>query len=140
MKNITMIRETLDTRYHCLTRSAWGKGVQLYAYDLLDQMQEAIEGGWLDDDDLLSTRLLERAMLNGASSWQQYSEGGCALCYNRDIATRLCTPSELKRTANGQRNPNGRESWIDTQARALYQAAERIHQAAAVVRQFTLRA
>ena len=133
MKNLNMIREYLESRTY---RSAWDKGVQLYVADLLDQLQEAIQSGWLDDDDLLSTRLLERAMLNGADSWQQYSEGGCSFIYDHDIAQRLCTPSELKKTRGGERNPNSRENWIDVQARALYQAANRIHNAAAVARQF----
>ena len=62
-------------------------------------------------------------MLNGAASWAQYSDGGCALIYNGDIARRLCTASELKRTRDGQRNPNANETWIDVQARALSQAA-----------------
>lgn len=39
---------------------------------------------------------------------------------------RLCTPSELRRTHNGERRPNSREEWLDTQARALYQAARRV--------------
>ena len=131
MKNLNTIREYLESRTY---RSAWDKGVQLYVADLLDQLQEAIEGHWLEDDDLLSPAMLDRALLNGASSWADYSYGGCALCYNPDIAERLCTPSELKRTRNGDRNPNGRENWLDVQARALYQAANRIHIAARIAR------
>ena len=72
---------------------------------------------------------LNRELLNGAESWQQYSAGGCALIYDGDIAERLCTKSELKATRNGERNPNARESWIDVQARALYQAANLIRRA-----------
>lgn len=62
-------------------------------------------------------------MLNGADSWIQYSWGGCSLIYDGDIAERLCSPSELKKTRNGERKPNGNEEWLDTQARALYQAS-----------------
>lgn len=69
---------------------------------------------------------LRRWMLNGAADWSQYSEGGCALIYNGDIARRLCTPSELRKTDNGRKDPNARESWIDCQSRALYQAARLI--------------
>ena len=133
MKNLNMIREYLESRTY---RSAWDKGVQLYVSDLLDQLQEAIKGHWLEDDDLLSPAMLDRALLNGASSWAAYSYGGCALCYDPDIAERLCTPPELERTRNGDRNPNGRENWLDVQARALCQAAARISNAAAVARQF----
>ena len=45
-----------------------------------------------------------------------------SLIYNEDIAERLCTPSELKKTRHGERRPNAREEWLDTQARALFQA------------------
>lgn len=48
------------------------------------------------------------------------------MIYNADIAERLCCPSELKKTRNGERRPNNREEWLDTQARALYQAASRV--------------
>jgi hypothetical protein len=49
---------------------------------------------------------------------------------NEDIAERLCTPSELKKTRHGDRKPNSREEWLDVQARALYQASNRIKHAA----------
>lgn len=97
-------------------RSAWGRGVAQYAlellHDLADNGEEEYTGSPYD----------HRALLNGASCWQEYSEGGCALIYNRDIAERLCNPSELRRTDFGKRNPNSRENWIDCQARALFQA------------------
>lgn len=104
-------------------RSAWSKGVNKYALELLDDLREACTGGWFEEDDLGSARLVERELLNGASDWNQYSWGGCSLIYDPQIAQRLCTPSELKITRNGERNPNSREQWLDTQARALYQAA-----------------
>ena len=56
--------------------------------------------------------------------------GGCSLIYNGDIAERLCTPSELKKTRNGERRPNDREMWLDTQTRALRQAWFQIMRAA----------
>ena len=117
------IRESLvnDTQ-----RSAWDKGVNAYALDLLDQLKEAVEGGYFDMENLLAPRMLRSALLNGAGSWSEYSWGGCSLIYDSDIANRLCTPSELKRTHSGERRPNSREEWLDTQARALFQAANRI--------------
>lgn len=108
------------------TRSAWNRGVNEYAGELLDSLEEAIEGGYFDPDDLAAPKLVTRALLNGAQDWGQYSWGGCSLIYNRDIAARLCTPSELKRTHNGERRPNAKEEWLDTQARALRQAARRV--------------
>lgn len=114
------IRAELNARHD---RSAWDKAVTLYALDLLEDVQ------WYTND---AERLpldgteLERWALNGASCWEQYSNGGCSLCYNADIAARVCTPSELKRTDGGMNNPNSRETWLDVQARALYQACNRI--------------
>ena len=114
------IRAELNARHN---RSAWDKAVTLYALDLLEDIQ------WYAND---AERLpldgaeLERWALNGASCWEQYSNGGCSLCYDGQIAARVCTPSELKRTDGGMKNPNSRETWLDVQARALHQACNRI--------------
>lgn len=104
-------------------RSAWDRGVNDYAIDLLENLKE------LDPGDFSSSALVEKALLNGASNWDQYSWGGCAFCYDSDIAAALCTPSELKKTRNGERRPNSSEEWLDVQARALYQASNRIKRA-----------
>ncbi len=107
-------------------RSAWDKGVAVYALELVEQLAEADKSGCLDAADLTAPRMLRKALLDGADDWSAYSWGGCSLIYNSDIAERLCCPSELKRTRNGERRPNSREEWLDTQARALYQAANRV--------------
>ena len=93
-------------------RSAWEKGVILYAFDILDNMEDG--------------EVTEKNLLNGAKDWKQYSYGGCALIYDVDICHRLCTPSEIKKTKDGEHRPNKQENWIDVQARALYQAAQLI--------------
>jgi len=121
------IRETIRS---IKPRSAWDKGVCQYAFDLLETIDEGISGGWLDADILEAPKILRKALLNGADNWQDYSYGGCALIYDEDIATRLCTPSELKKTRNGQRNPNKNETWLDVQTRALHQASRMITGAA----------
>lgn len=97
-------------------RSAWDRGVTAYALDMLEEL-EVTE---------LTARTVERTLLNGAPTWRDYSWGGCALIYDRDIAERLCCPSELRRTRGGERRPNAAEEWLDTQARACFQAAHRI--------------
>lgn len=104
-------------------RSAWNKAVTLYALDLLDDVQEGADNM---ERLPLDGAELERWALNGASCWEQYSNGGCSICYDADIASRVCTPSELKRTNGGMNNPNSRETWLDVQARALYQDCNRI--------------
>lgn len=98
-------------------RSAWARGVKAYALDLIEDIQTG-------------EAVTEKMLLNGARDWRQYSEGGCPLVYDSAIAERLCSPSEYKRTREGQRAPNARETWIDVQARALYQAAQLVLRAA----------
>jgi hypothetical protein len=106
------------------TRSAWNRGLTAYAHELVDGLDEAISGGYFDPEDLAAPRLVERALLNGADDWSMYSWGGSSLIYDPQIAERLCTASELKKTDNGYRQPNASEQWLDVQARALYQAAQ----------------
>lgn len=124
---INDIREELaKTR----TRSAWDRGVMIYAAKLLNDIDDAIRLDWEPAEILESPKMLEKALLNGAESWSQYSWGGCSYIYDEDIARTLCTPSELRKTNNGQRRPNSREEWLDVQARALCQAAAAIMNAA----------
>jgi len=107
-------------------RSAWDRGVKEYAFELVEELEEAIDGGYFDISDLAAPKMVEKALLNGAEDWNQYSWGGCSLIYDSDIAERLCNPTELKRTDHGRLDPNSREQWLDTQARALFQAARRV--------------
>jgi len=107
-------------------RSAWGRGVKEYAKELVKELEEAIQGGYYTEDKLTDRAALREQLLNGAKDWSQYSWGGCALIYDGEIAGRLCTRSELKKTRNGDRRPNSREEWLDVQARALSQAANMI--------------
>ena len=99
---------------HKAGRSAWSRGVKAYAVELVESLS--------DDADLSNEVMLQKALLNGADSWHQYSEGGCALVYDADIAERLCSPSEIKRKKWGMLAPNSRETWLEVQARALWQA------------------
>ena len=84
-----------------------------------------MESGYFKAEQINSGTAIREAMLNGANDWIQYSWGGSALIYDGNIAERLCTPSELKRTHNGERRPNSHEEWLDVQARALFQAANK---------------
>ncbi len=104
-------------------RSAWGRGVNAYALELVEELREraAYEGRNPEPG-----KECREWMLNGAQDWAQYSWGGSSLIYDGDIAERLCTPSELKKTRHGERRPNSREEWLDTQARALTQACNRV--------------
>ena len=108
--NKKVIMDALKTQK---ARSAWKRGVIAYAFDILDNMEE-------------EDAITEKNLLNGAENWKQYSYEGCALIYDKDICHRLCTPSEIKKTKDGERRPNKHENWLDTQARALYQAVRLI--------------
>lgn len=116
-------------------RSAWGRGVTAYAVDMLQQIAGYYNGGYISADDLATWATAEAVALNGARDWDEYSWGGSALVYDGDIAAALCTPSELKKTRNGDRRPNSREEWLDVQARALRQAFRRVYSAIRIARQ-----
>lgn len=96
-------------------RSYWEKGVIRYAKDLVHDLPAGVD---------FTRSNVEKYMLSGARNWKQYSEGGCSLVYDEDIAKVLCSPSELKKTDYGRKRPNAREDWLEVQARALYQAAQ----------------
>ena len=114
------MREALEARKD---RSAWGRGVNAYSLELVQELEElAVYEGRNPEPG----KECREWMLNGARDWNQYSWGGASLIYDSDIAERLCTPSELKKTRHGERCPNSREEWLDTQARALYQACNRV--------------
>ena len=109
MTKIELIKAIKESK----ARSAWAKGVKCYALDL-------VEDSYKQDTDIVTVKMY--VYLNGAETWKEYSYGGCALIYDYDIAKRLCTPSELKKTDFGRKQPNGSVTWLDVQARALKQA------------------
>ena len=123
MTNIEKLYQSIESEKQ---RSAWDKGVTKYALEMVEQLGEQINDGYFEELDLTEPKKVRAALLNGAENWSQYSWGGSALIYDGDIAERLCSPSELKKTRNGERRPNSREEWLDVQARALFQAANRV--------------
>lgn len=120
MKSYSEIKAELEARKD---RSAWSRGVTAYSLELLEELRERAD---YEGRDPKPGNECREWMLNGAHNWSEYSWGGSALVYNCAIAERLCTPSELKKTRNGERRPNSQEEWLDTQARALYQACNRV--------------
>ena len=104
-------------------RSAWKKGVKEYADELLDNLEEKAQYyERLPKDE----NELESWLLKSAINWGDYSYRGYSLKSNRQIAERLCTPSELKKNDGGRLEPNSQESWLDVQTRALRDAYCRI--------------
>ena len=120
---ITRIEAIKEALENMKARSAWEKGVNQYALELIEEISERADYEGHEPENLAE---LKDYMLNGAENWKQSSWGGSHLIYNEDIAKRLCTPSELKKTRNGERKPNSDEEWLDTQARALFQASFKI--------------
>ena len=112
----TVLRHKIEERP---ARSAWSRGVKEYALEMVDHLEE-----YNDGDIPRTMENLNAWLLNGARDWKQASEGGSWLITDEEIAQRLCGPAELKKVAGGRRQPNKRETWIDVQARALYQAAQ----------------
>lgn len=123
MKTTELI-EAYEACMNNYRKSAWSHGVNTYALELLEFYAENYKE--------VDLQLLQKQLLNGAASWLDYSWSGNSLIYDNDIAKRLCTPSELKKNKNGQRKPNYKEKWLDTQARALFQAYRRIKEIATI--------
>jgi len=113
--------ETIQSKIETIAseRSAWARGVKDYALELMENLENNPS---LIDEFNDGMPIREKDLLSGASDWVAYSYGGCSSIYNQDIAERLCTPSELKKARQGERNPNANEDWLQCQARALGQA------------------
>lgn len=118
MNRIEKIRKVLESSNE---RSAWNRGVNDYAMELLDNFEENYE----PDEEVT-----EEKLLNGATSWMQYSWSGNSLCYSGDIAERLSTPSFLKAKKGGELPPTKDYAWLDWQAFALTQASYKLRKIA----------
>lgn len=103
------ILKKINERYS-KARGMFNRGILKYAIDLLECVPANVTP-------------TKEMLLNGAESWEQYSYGGCALCYDGDICERLCPPSECKKKDFGRLQPNRDETWLDLQARALKRAS-----------------
>ncbi len=125
-KTKTTMRNLIALIESTPARSAWMRGVKLYAVELI----ESLDGRELTENNLLNGAGVFRGDTptprERGEAWKAYSYGACSLIYDADIAERLCTPSELKKTRGGERNPNGHETWLDVQGRALFQACSLI--------------
>ena len=95
-------------------RSAWKKGVLHYAFFIMSKFDRETE---IES---------EATLLSGAKDWWQASCSGGFYVNDEVIALTLCNNSELLMTRNGKRKPNRDETWLDIQARALFQASKLI--------------
>lgn len=107
------LRELISNRIKSYRyRSAWARGVCMYALDLAKEF----------DFDAIGAKPLRDIMLNGSRDWREYSYGAQSLIFDWEIAARLSPPSVLKLKDYGRLPPNSKENWLDVQARALEQA------------------
>lgn len=110
------------------TRSAWDKGVLGYTLEIVENYApEEVTSV----DDVLNYRRDKHESLYSVASL--HSHGGSFEIYDEAIAERLCTPSEFKRAhykdGSMKQMANARESWLDVQTRAVFQAYNRIQEA-----------
>ena len=117
MNNFNNLYQLIESKYN--PYSAWKRGVKKYALELAETLVE----NYTSDDEVCNFNLLKKTLLNGASNWSEYSYGGCSLICDNQIAERLSTKTELKLTKNGEKQSNKNETWLDVQARALFQAS-----------------
>lgn len=98
-------------------RSAWNKGVKVYAVMLLENLKEHGYHG----RDITSPAILRKSLLNGATDWEHFSRGGCALVYNGAIVKTLCPPAIVERYNSGKLNVST-DDIFEWQRQALRQA------------------
>ncbi|WP_373436498.1 hypothetical protein [Metamycoplasma equirhinis] len=110
-------------------QSKWNLGVFEYALELAENLEYEliyIKQNKLSEQIILN----ENFLLNGAKNWKEFSNGGSSLIYNEDIANRLATKSDKAKYYNKKNNywkePSATETWLDVQARALFQASKLI--------------
>lgn len=120
------IAKTIEKIEGLKFRSKWQRAVQEDASWLLEEIMNGYEDVANNILTIKDVKNFEKVLLMGAESWVDFSEGGGALIYNKDIAEHYCTPSELKKVHGGEKEPNKDESWLDVQARALWQATQLI--------------
>ena len=86
------IRKALDA--YKPQRGIWNEGVKDYAFDLLEILNYEYTEKDFNSENI---KELKNILLNGASDWLQYSEGGCSLIYDYEIKERLVCPSQRNR-------------------------------------------
>lgn len=70
MNTFDIIREKLNT---FSARSAWKRGVNEYAMELVENLEQSAIDGHFSEDNLSSAAAVSEALLGGAASWSEYS-------------------------------------------------------------------
>lgn len=123
-----LIKDIRNELENCSARSAWDRGVRDFAVDMFEKYLERRNLSiW--DGSVRIGKITEEDLLDGAKNWSRYSRDGNYLVYDQDICRALCSQRDQKRTQDGKFPPNDKEDWIDFQARALQQAAQKVMKA-----------
>ena len=101
-------------------RGTYNKAIYQYAFELVDNIADNYITTAEELEHLENITNLKERALNGATNWNQYSWGGCSLCYNYDILQRLFCKSIAKKYENAD-SVRGRHL-LDCQASALSKA------------------
>jgi len=107
-------------------RSAWNRGVVKTAIEMVGGQIEYLGSDFEVECDRKS---FEKQFLNGAANWAEYSESGSALIYDEDIVERYSPASFINKWKGKDTAPSG-ETWLQVQARALWQAFDLIFRTA----------
>lgn len=91
------------------TKNHLGRAIIKYAVELVEDLPD-------DFDESPSAPITEKAFLNGASDWREYSFGGCSLIATKDIIKRIIP--EKKRHDMYLKYTDG-DFLLDAQADAL---------------------
>lgn len=106
-------------------RGTYNKAIYQYAFELVDNIADNYRTTAEELKHLENITNLKEKSLNGASDWEQYSWGGCSLCYNYDILHRLFCKSIVEKYENAD-SVRGRHL-LDWQACALSKAFSKIN-------------
>lgn len=106
-------------------RGTYQRGVYEYAFELVDNIADNYITTAEELEHLESITNLKERALNGAENWTQYSWGGCSLCYNYDILSRLFCKSIVKKYENADSVRS--RHLLDYQADALSKAFSKIN-------------
>lgn len=111
-------------------KSFWDDGIWSYANAILesvdnDKFYESIPG---------TREELEKVLLDGFNTWEEYSDNGMSLTIDDDIMDRLCGTTSLIYREDDVKRANKahiimtttKVDWMSIQVKALYQAFDMI--------------
>ncbi|MCQ2063413.1 MAG: hypothetical protein MJY99_08785 [Fibrobacter sp.] len=127
------VKEIIKAVSEKKARSKWVKGVKEYALEMLERtiIDTEKEADRLNAGELLNHVGGDRFKIGcfwSPDVWalcKECSWDGKFHIYDDEIAEKLISKSEIARKTNKDgtlKNPNSREQWLDTQARAIYTA------------------